>query len=129
MEYKHHNGNISIDQDRLKVSTLRIPVVIKLARTALGWSQQELATKLGVGKATLARYETAETEMGSNLYLSAVSLFANYGVEITLLEHGSAQVVIHDAALLSTAAKLITQRRIDRKKVGFAFVSTPIKDE
>lgn len=111
------------------MSALRVPVVIKLARTALGWSQQELATKLGVGKATLARYETAESEMGSNLYLAAVALFANYGVEIKLVEQGAAQLVIQEAAFRSTANKLITQRRADRKKVGFAFLSTPLQDE
>ena len=36
----------------------RIAVAIRTARTALGWSQQEFADRMGVAKSTIARIET-----------------------------------------------------------------------
>ena len=62
----------------------KIAVAIRTARTALGWSQQELAERLRVAKSTVARIETLEMAARGDFVIKAIQLFRQAGVEIDL---------------------------------------------
>ena len=42
----------------------KIAVVLRAARAAIGWNQQQFADKMGVAKSTVARIETLDMAQG-----------------------------------------------------------------
>lgn len=99
-------------------SSINIVVALRAARGILGLTQLEMATYLGISKATLARVEMMETSLRADTYLRAMQLFAEKGVLIETVSDTQSMVIkvskrTLDDALI--ALKDPKRRRSDRK--------------
>ena len=103
----------NIDTDSIKIA-----VALRSARSALGISQQELADLLDVSKITVARVETLEAPLKASIYLRAIKLLAESGVELDASSTDSVVLNIKPSALETALARLQDSelRRSDRKK-------------
>ena len=103
----------NLDTDRIKIA-----VALRSARSALGISQQELADLLDVSKITVARVETLEAPLKASIYLRAIKLLAERGVEVDALSSETLVINIQPNAIESALARLQNSemRRSDRKK-------------
>lgn len=99
------------------LENLKIIVALRSARTALGWSQQELAQKLAVAKSTIARIETLETLPRAGFLMQAMLLFREAGVHVDLLNGDRVVIAIEKEGLLEAKERLENEllRRSDRK--------------
>ena len=102
----------------LDTDSIKIAVALRSARSALGISQQELADLLDVSKITVARVETLEAPLKASIYLRAIKLLAERGVEIDALSSETLVINIQPNAIESALARLQNSemRRSDRKK-------------
>lgn len=98
--------------------SIRVAVAVRVARVALGMSQQELAERIGIAKITLARVETLESKLKAEYYMRALRLFNQMGVEIDSLLSDNIKININEQALTQAFNKLQDEstRRKDRKK-------------
>ena len=110
------------------MENLKIIVALRSARTALGWSQQELAQKLAVAKSTIARIETLETLPRAGLLMQAMRLFREAGVHVDLLNGDRVVIAIEKEALQEAKERLENEllRRSDRKMAA-AKLDTELK--
>jgi len=95
----------------------KIAVAIRTARTAIGWSQQEFADKLGIAKSTVARIETMEMAARGDFVIRAIQLFRAAGVEVDLSDVRAIPVRITGPAIVAAVEALGDQskRRSDRR--------------
>jgi len=93
-------------------------MVIKLARTALGLSQQEFADKMGVSKTTLARIETMEAKVSFDFYMQVTKLINELGVSFDLEENDDIVLKVTPEAQQAVINLFADEnnRRTDRKK-------------
>ena len=107
-----------INMSNLDTDSIKIAVALRSARSALGISQQELADLLDVSKITVARVETLEAPLKASIYLRAIKLLAERGVEIDALSSETLVINIQPNAIESALARLQNSemRRSDRKK-------------
>lgn len=98
--------------------SIKVAVAVRVARVALGMSQQELAERIGIAKITLARVETLESKLKAEYYMRALRLFNQMGVEIDSLLSDNIKININEQALTQAFNKLQDEstRRKDRKK-------------
>jgi len=98
---------------------LRIAIALRTARSALGLSQDDLATKLGVAKSTIARVETLEHSIKGNTLLEAVNIMKLLGVDMNISPN---EIVIKigekGIAEAGDRLKQDTLRRIEMRKSG-----------
>lgn len=69
----------------------KVALVIRGARTALGWSQEELAKQARVSKPTIARIEMSGISPRADTLNTLMQVFKAQGVEV---EMGDSEVVI-----------------------------------
>lgn len=102
-----------IDLDRIK-----IVVGLRMARAAVGWSQEELAQKMGVAKTTIARIEIGEVLLSAEQYFKFERLYNNEGLSMRLMMSDDVTVSVNETALLHAQARLadVGLKRSDRKK-------------
>jgi transcriptional regulator with XRE-family HTH domain len=102
--------------------TIKVAVALRAARTAIGWSQQEFADKLGVAKSTIARIETMESVASAVVLMRAMQLLREGGVTVDLLTGKELTFHVASVALEEAARRLQDEqrRRVDRKKKGGA---------
>ena len=95
----------------------KIAVAVRTARTALGWSQQDFADRMGVAKSTIARIETMEMAARGDFVIKAVTIFREAGVELDLADTFDLPIRISGPAILSAVEALAdeSKRRSDRK--------------
>jgi transcriptional regulator with XRE-family HTH domain len=107
-----------INMSNLDTDSIKIAVALRSARSALGISQQELADLLDVSKITVARVETLEAPLKASIYLRAIKLLAESGVELDASSTDSVVLNIKPSALETALARLQDSelRRSDRKK-------------
>jgi transcriptional regulator with XRE-family HTH domain len=78
----------SIISDRfvnLRICSVITGNQIKAARALIGWSQDELAKRAGVGVVTVKRFETSDVLMGTlNSLRKVEAAFSKAGVEFIL---------------------------------------------
>ena len=93
-------------------------MVIKLARTALGLSQQEFADRMGVSKTTLARIETMEAKVSFDFYMQVTKLIYELGVSFDLEENDDIVLKVSPEAQQAVINLFADEnnRRIDKKK-------------
>jgi len=63
----------------------QIAVVMRAVRTALAWSQQDLATKSKISKPTIARIESMGLSPRADTINTLLNVFRTEGVEIDIL--------------------------------------------
>ena len=101
------------------MENIKIIVALRSARTALGWTQQEFADKMGSSKVTIARIETMEVAAKAEFLMQALRLFRESGIHVEMLESEKVVITVEKAGLQEAHARLTNQqmRRSDRKGV------------
>jgi len=98
---------------------VRLALAMRIARAALGMSQQEFADMLGIAKSTIARNETLEMTMRADTLAAMIRACRERGVELDVLgETASLGLRVSESAVEHFHERLKdeTQRRSDRKK-------------
>lgn len=96
---------------------LKIAIVLRTGRVAIGMNQQEFADALGVAKSTVARAETLEMPIKAETYFKALRIFKQNGLEVDPIYSEGIDIKITPEALAIAQKKLDdeSQRRSDRK--------------
>lgn len=95
---------------------LGLPVLSRIARAALSWSQQDTSHITGIPKITLARFETLTGELTSAQCAVLLDAYSSAGVNFAVVD-GSICITI-DGKAISTAIKELESsenRRSDYK--------------
>ena len=93
-------------------------VALRMARACLGWSQEELANKVGIAKTTLARFETLEGGLTAEQLTRLLRLYHQMGVSIEFITSDDVILRASPAALQHASERLqdVNLRRADRRK-------------
>jgi transcriptional regulator with XRE-family HTH domain len=70
----------------------QVALVIRAARTALGWSQEELAKRASISKPTIARIEMGGISPRADTLNALMQVFKGQGVEVVM---GNDEVAIN----------------------------------
>jgi|TARA_R100001039_G_C1850986_1_gene111338 transcriptional regulator with XRE-family HTH domain len=90
---------------------VRFALAMRIARVAMGMSQQEFADALGVAKSTVARNETLEMAMRADTLTAMLRVMRENGIEMDLLgSPTSLSVKIDQEALDKVAARLVKKK-------------------
>jgi len=91
-------------QERVSpVEALKISIVLRAARTALGISQADLAAGLGVSQSTIARCERGAGTIPANTMLKAISFFKSHHVDISGILEKNPVIRFEEALFVETA--------------------------
>jgi predicted transcriptional regulator len=84
----------------------QIAVVMRAVRTALAWTQQDLATKANISKPTIARIESMGISPRADTINALINVFRAEGVEIDIMAE---EVIVRfkKSALLELQANLL----------------------
>ena len=95
----------------------KMVVALRTGRSALGWSQQELADALGIAKSTVARVETLEVRLKADFLYKALKIFKEHGILIDLSQD-DLPITLTNSLFLYAQNRLLDEnmRRVDRKK-------------
>jgi len=100
-----------------KKKQVRIALVMRSVRSAIGYNQVQFAELIGSSKPTIARIETLEMPMNGELYTRMVEQLEELGIKIDSDQDG---VSLHfderAVTLLQDRLQDATLRRPDRKK-------------
>lgn len=101
-----------------ELDRIKLAVALRSARAAAGLSQEELATRLGMAKTTIARTETLEGGLRAEQLAAIVRLYKALGVELEFMFESEVVVRIDASGLVAAEDRLLDQnrRRADRKK-------------
>lgn len=101
-----------------KTVTMRAIVALRMARAALGWSQQEVADLLAMAKTTLARFETMEGGLNATQLSGLVKLYHDHGVSLEFMTSEDVAVTADPMAVGYAFSRLEDEalRRSDRRK-------------
>ncbi len=90
---------------------VRFALAMRIARVAMGMSQQEFADALGVAKSTVARNETMEMAMRADTLTAMLRVMRENGIEMDLLgSPTSLSVKIEQDALEKVAERLVKKK-------------------
>jgi len=97
---------------------IKLSVALRVARTAMGWSQDEMAQSLGIAKTTLARAETAEGNLSTAQLSQILSLYKANGIEVEFMLGNDLSLKVSESGLLKAQSKWLdaSSRRSDRTK-------------
>ncbi len=97
---------------------IKLVVALRMARAAVGWSQEELATQLGIAKTTIARMETQDGGLSAEQLTQVLKLYKTQGVELDFMYEDDVKCKVNPQALALAQSRLSddTLRRNDRKK-------------
>lgn len=103
---------------RIDLEKISIVVVLRMARAAVGWSQEELAQRLGVAKTTIARIETGEGALSAMQYFQIERIYNEEGLSLSMLKGDKVSVSVNETALEKAQQRLADAglKRSDRKK-------------
>lgn len=109
-----------------KLDEIKLVVGLRMARAAVGWSQVELAERLGIAKTTLARLETLDGGLRADQLAQMIRLYKGMGVDMGLFQDDQVSIKVDRETLLQAKARLENDnlRRADRKKTGTLFSKT-----
>lgn len=101
-----------------KTVTMKTVVALRMARAALGWSQQEVADQLSMAKTTLARFETLEGGLSIAQLAGLIKLYHGHGVSLEFMTLDDVVVRADPMAVGYALARLEDEalRRSDRRK-------------
>lgn len=90
---------------------VRFALAMRIARVAMGMSQQEFADALGVAKSTVARNETMEMAMRADTLTAMLRVMRENGIEMDLLGSPmSLSVKIEQDALEKVAERMVKKK-------------------
>lgn len=86
---------------------VRFAMAMRIARAAMGMSQQEFADALGIAKSTVARNETLEMAMRADTLTAMLWVMREHGIEMDVLGSPTElSVKITQEALTEAASRL-----------------------
>lgn len=102
--------------NQIDKESIKIAVMMRVCRVALGLTQQELADMIGIAKITLARVETLESKLKVEYYMRAMKIFHEAGLEVDTMSTEGIKFNIKAEALETALNKLNDdeKRRKDR---------------
>lgn len=90
---------------------VRFAMAMRIARVAMGMSQQEFADALGVAKSTVARNETLEMAMRADTLTAMLRVMREHGIEMDVLGSPTELSVKITQEALSEAASRLGKRK------------------
>jgi transcriptional regulator with XRE-family HTH domain len=96
---------------------VKLAIALRIARAAIGWSQEELANKLEFAKTTVARAETLDGGLRIDQLSKLLQLYKANGIELDFLLDRDIKVHIQPSAIEQMQTRLLdeSQRRTDRR--------------
>jgi len=105
-----------------RLEEMKVTVVLRAARAALGISQAELALQLGVSQSAIARCERGTGTIPANTMLRAVKFFSDQGIDITgILEENPALILGEELFVRAYNAEVDKQRQLARSAMKKRF--------
>jgi transcriptional regulator with XRE-family HTH domain len=97
---------------------VKIAIALRMARAAIGWSQDELAERLNFAKTTIARAETMDGGLRIEQLAIVAQFYKSCGVEIDFLMGAEVTVKMTSQGVTKAMERLldISSRRVDRRK-------------
>ena len=97
---------------------VKIAIALRMARAAIGWSQDELAEKLNFAKTTIARAETMDGGLRTEQMAIVAQFYKSHGVEIAFLLEAEVTVKMTSQGVTMAMERLLdmSSRRVDRRK-------------
>ena len=75
---------------------LKLAMMLRTARNALGWNQETFAAKMGLSKAVISKCESLDTAPKGELVMRASMLFREHGIEMDLFGSGQFAITFSD---------------------------------
>lgn len=109
---------------------LKLAMMLRTARNALGWNQETFAAKMGLSKAVISKCESLETAPKGELVMRASMLFREHGIEMDLFGSGQFTMKFSDQVFdeLSKSLQEAKARKASRGRVNKG-LSTPDSTE
>ena len=95
---------------------LKLAVILRAGRIALGWNQEQFAEKLGISKAVISKCESLDSAPKGELIMKAVSLFQEHGIEMNLLGKDNLKISFGEKVFEELSRSLIDAKAQKRKK-------------
>ena len=97
---------------------VKIAIALRMARAAIGWSQDELAERLNFAKTTIARAETRDGGLRTEQMAIVAQFYKSHGVEIAFLMGTEVTVKMTSQGVTKAMERLLdmSSRRVDRRK-------------
>ena len=97
---------------------VKIAIALRMARAAIGWSQDELAERLNFAKTTIARAETIDGGLRTEQMAIVAQFYKSHGVEIAFLMGTEVTVKMTSQGVTKAMERLLdmSSRRVDRRK-------------
>ena len=103
-----------------------LPILSRMARAALNWSQEDACQRMGIPKTTLARFETSTGGMSFIQTAELMSIYEAAGINFNSGDDGSVSLII-DRSLLDPERAWLRTRRSDYK--GIRPINAPFSEE
>jgi len=103
---------------QVPMDTMRTIVALRMARAAIGFSQQEVADLLGMAKTTLARFETMEGGLNAGQLAGLIRLYHDNGITLEFITSNDVMVKVTEVGVAKALSRLQNgaMRRSDRRK-------------
>ena len=97
---------------------VKIAIALRMARAAIGWSQDELAEELNFAKTTIARAETMDGGLRIEQLAIVAQFYKSRGVEIDFLLEAEVTVKMTSQGVTKAMERLLdmSSRRVDRRR-------------
>ena len=89
---------------------LKLAMILRTARNALGWNQETFAAKMGVSKAVISKCESLETAPKGELIMRATKLFREHGIQMDLFGAGEFSMAFSDQVFDELANSLVENK-------------------
>ena len=98
------------------MENLKLAVILRTGRMALGWNQEQFAERLGLSKAVISKCESLDSAPKGELIMKAVSLFQEYGIEMNLLGKDDLKISFGELVFEELSRSLQEAKTQKRKK-------------
>jgi transcriptional regulator with XRE-family HTH domain len=89
-----------------KIDDFKISLLLRAARSILGWSLKDIATLLDVGASTVGKWENNELTLKAATYIKLLKILEKEGVFLELCnESGEVEIRIKPEAIARLAVK------------------------
>lgn len=96
---------------------LKLAMMLRTGRNALGWNQEKFASVMGMSKAVISKCESLETAPKGEFIMRATMLFREHGIEMDLFGSGEFTMTFSDKVFDELSKSIIdTKTRKPGKK-------------
>jgi transcriptional regulator with XRE-family HTH domain len=89
-----------------KIDDFKISLLLRAARSILGWSLKDIADKLEVGASTVGKWENNELSLKASTYIKFLKLIEKEGVLLELCnDYGEVEIRIKPETIARLSAK------------------------